>query len=330
MTDQLPDDAVLKRLQGLLNLAAKNSSPEEAASAAAKAQELLARYNLDAHTVENATAVKDGRREKALVDGGAYQHQRDLWRAVAQLNFCLYWTQSYEVWDKRRIMRDPYDGRRHLSPGWVVRKRHMLVGKIVNTRATQALAGYLAQAVERNLMERLHGDANEKNLQRFSSWAASYRKGATRRVIEKVEAKRSELLQAQLKAQQAAKARAERAGVSTATTLTVADVVMAEYNENVDFVYGEGTSAAWAAERAEAARKRREEREAQTRWAAEHPEEAAAKAAKQREKVRKERVYTSARDHEKNPGAYWDGYDAADAIGLDQQVGGERVAGRLR
>lgn len=334
MTDQLPADDVLKRIQGLLNLAAKNSQPEEAASAAAKAQELLARHNLDAATVENHAAIKDGKREQAAVDGGAYAWQRELWRAVAELNFCLYWTQTEEVFDKRRIMRNPHTGIRQLRPGYVDRRRHALVGRIVNTRATVALAGYLQQAVERCLLKRLHGDANEKNLQRFSSWAADYRNGATRRIVEKVRERRSELVAAQRAAAEArARAGAERAAsdASSGTALTISNVVESEHDENVDFMYGEGTSARWAAERAENARLRRLEHEAAVRWARENPVEAAARAAKDRETLRRQRVSSGPRDRGvKNPGAYWDGYDAADAIGLDGQVAGTRVAGRLR
>lgn len=47
-------DKIIDRIQKLLALAANNNSPEEAASAASKAQELMLRHNLDMATVEVA------------------------------------------------------------------------------------------------------------------------------------------------------------------------------------------------------------------------------------------------------------------------------------
>lgn len=122
MRDALPDETILKRLQGLLNLAAKNSNPEEAASAAAKAQELLARYNLTAESVEQGRAAADGKREQAAVDGGTYAWQRELWGAVARLNFCLHWVQSHELFIKNKRVGTGL--RRTTTQGWVLKKRH--------------------------------------------------------------------------------------------------------------------------------------------------------------------------------------------------------------
>jgi hypothetical protein len=330
----LPDDAVLKRLQGLLNLAAKNSSPEEAASAAAKAQELLARYNLDVATVEGARP-EDGKREEARVDGGTYAWQRELWAAVARLNFCVHWVQVYEVYDKRRIMVDRYgDGRRHLDPGVVLKKRHVLVGRVVNTRATVALAGYLQQAIERALVERLHGDKNEVQQQRFSRWAVSFRRGAARRILEKLDDRRRELETAEAARLRRAAALAERAGTSTATAVTLASVKASEHAANYDFMYGEGQWAQVMARRETAARERRERDEAHARWATDHPEEARAQAAADRKRSeRASRRGSSRSERARSPdydvGAFWDGYDEAADIGLDQQVDGVRTAGAL-
>lgn len=334
MADELPDDAVMKRIQALLNLAAKNTSAEEAASAAAKASELLARYNLDVATVEGA-AGRDGRREQAMVDGGAYRWQRDLWSAVAALNFCMHWVQMYRAFDRRRITVDRWgDGRRHLDPGDVTRKRHVLVGRTVNTRATQAMAGYLQQAIERALLERLHGDVNEKQQQRFSRWSVSFRSGAARRILEKLEDRRAELVEREAAVAREAAARAERAGVSLATGVTLAGVLKAEAEANYDFLHGEGASARRAAARVEQARRQREREAEHTRWAAAHPEEAAAKEAEERAAYEKAarrggRRSSGFRGPDHDSGAYWDGYDRAESIGIDQQVDVPRAAGAL-
>ena len=59
----------IETIQKLLNLAARGGTPEEAANAAAKAQDLLNKYNLSVDTVTGAT--QDGKREEAKVAGQA-------------------------------------------------------------------------------------------------------------------------------------------------------------------------------------------------------------------------------------------------------------------
>jgi Protein of unknown function (DUF2786) len=332
----LPDDAVLDRLKKLLNLAAKNTSPEEAASAAAKASELLARYNLDVATVEGARP-EAGKREEAKVDGGTYVWQRELWSAVAELNFCVHWVQVHAVWRKGAAVGS---GRaRYTVDKFVLQKRHVLVGRVVNTRATLAMAGYLQQAIERELVSRLHGDdAGAKQAQRFSRWAVSFRRGATRRILEKLKDRRDQLAADEALKARAARAAAERVGASTATGVTLAQVKASEAVANYDFMHGEGAWAARLARREAIAKDRREREQAHARWAAEHPEEAAAQAAKQQREAEKlakrghgrrgrEAAY---RGPDYDVGAFWDGYDKAADIGLDQQMSGTKAAGALR
>lgn len=63
MSDLSPEIlSVIHRIEKLMRLADKNPSMAEAASAAAKVQELLEAYNLDAATVERASG-KTGARE---------------------------------------------------------------------------------------------------------------------------------------------------------------------------------------------------------------------------------------------------------------------------
>lgn len=334
MSDQaLPEEAILKRIQGLLNLASKNTSSEEASSAAAKAQELLARYNLDVATVENSTAIKDGKREQAMVDGGTYAWQRELWGAVAGLNFCVHWVQSYEVWTKAKRVGNGRD--RFTTEGYVYKKRHALIGRIVNTRATMAMAGYLQQAIERALLERLHGDALTYQQQRFSTWAVDYRRGATKRLLDKLNDRRSEMEAKEAERLRKVAAEAARAGTTTTTGVTLSTLRKSEADANYDFVHGEGAAARWQARQAERTRARREEREAYTRWAAENPEEAAKKEAERQaayEKAARKNFNgrTAAAKPKHYSGAFWDGYDAAANIGLDGQVAGTKTAGALR
>jgi hypothetical protein len=341
-TDQEFSPETLKamdKIQKLLNLAAKAGTPEEAAAAMGKAQELLALHNLSEATVTKAKP-EDGKREQAQVAGGFYAHQRDLWRAVAELNFCLYWTQTYreEGWKQRH--KDPSD---RYSPterfwGLVQRKRHALIGRVVNVRLTITMAQYLEQAVERIAVARF----DRGKLHHFSNWAQSFRKGATVTLIDKLEEKRQMMLNAEEKRRMDAAA----AGHSTATALTLATYAQSEDDANEDFRMGEvGYSARRRQElhewRQQRAAERAAEEEAYTRWAAEHPEEAAAQAAAERredEKREKRQAYNASRrtgrawrggaDRDNTDwGAYRAGREAAEEIGIDPQMDtGKRAA----
>jgi hypothetical protein len=84
MSTDLTDEQrkMLPKIEGLLNLAAAAGTPEEAASATAKAQELLTKYNLDTAMLEENGSAASAKREEAKVEGGLYSFQRDLWRAI--------------------------------------------------------------------------------------------------------------------------------------------------------------------------------------------------------------------------------------------------------
>src|ERR1700722_8608617 len=271
--DTVPDD-VLGRIQKLLSLAAKNPNENEAAAATAKAQELLARYNLDAEMMAGA-AVGGGAREKAALDGGFYQFERDLWQAVAGLNFCLYWNQRVAIRESKTKVDRYGDGiRRNRRSGYT--HRHYLVGKKVNVTATKAMAGYLREVVERLAIERIRG---ADGLTRYGNWAISYRSGIVSAVRRKLTARRNEALAAEQRARDAAERAAE--GASTSTALSLQVYVDKETDANYDFIYGEG----WSAKRAAEAAERKRQRDEYTKWAAAHPEEAAAAEAQRARQV---------------------------------------------
>lgn len=318
-------------IKKLLNLAAKAGTPEEAASAAAKAQELLLKHNLDAATVDGAKP-EDGKRETAKVEGGFYNHSRRLWESVAGLNFCMYWTQSYMVEGiKQRHVDGPYSPTVRWK-GLVQRKRHALIGRIVNTRSTIAMAEYLEQAIERLLGERLRNTSGHH----FSNWAMSFRKGCVATVIEKLDERRRELVdeeELRMKAAERAAQDAASKGHSTSTTMTIAKLASSEYDANVDFYVGEiGYSARKRAERmadrAAAAKRRADEEAAYTAWAAANPEEARAQAeADRRREARNEAKRKgprwSAGDRDNTDwGAFRAGREAARTISIEPQMGG--------
>lgn len=310
---------IIQKVEKLLALANRQKGNEaEAAAAAAKAQEMLAAYNIDMAMVEQGSGTS-GRREDAKHKGGVYLYQRDLWRAVSELNFCVYWTSR--KWHRREVNRKHWDGSTYKDDVWSIQYQHRVVGRIVNVKLTQSMASYLEQTIERLVMERLDND----NTQRFSRWAVSYRKGAAARIIEKVQDRRDQLEEEEAERKRKAEHAAARAGVSTATTLTIADVRKSEREANMDFIYGEG----WSAKQAEARRKAAEEaaaaEKAYAEWAAANPEEARKEEEKQRKAdeaywARRRGGRRASPKSDIDSSAYWAGYDAAEKVGIDPQT----------
>lgn len=309
---------VVEQIQKLLNLAAKNPNEHEAAAATAKAQELLAKHNLDAAAVAGAD-TGSGKREELKVEGGFYKHLRDLWEAVADLNFCVYWSQPYTI----EGIRTRYE--RGLPPikTMITKRRHMLVGRIVNTRSTVAMAQYLEGAIERIVNEKCPDDQTK-----YGNWATSFRKGCTARVVEMIRERRQDyLVEEEKKAKAAARA---ASGASTSTAITVASFAQAEQDANNDFMYGEGFSAKVAAERADRARRQAAADADYVAWCAANP-----KAARSKWEFEDDngtvwsmgsggggrRSYGRRSDMGNvDKGAYYSGYDAGDKISLDPQV----------
>lgn len=328
---------ILSQIQKLLNLAAKNSSEHEAASAATKAQELLTRYNLDTAALERNTGVRDGKREESLVKGGVYRFQRQLWKSVAQLNFCLYWTQEYNGRREDLGAEGTKAGRMRTM------KRHRLIGRVVNVRSTMAMATYLEGAIERLAREKLQARGGDTK-QLYSRWALSYREGMSDRLVERIseryhEQRDAEAKQARETAQAAAKA--GRSGVSSGTALTIADVVESEREENRIFRYElEMGPGSWAKKlkddaewQAKWAKEEADREAAAVAWAAAHPEEVRAREEARRKddeawRKRQERnarrrigrVSYGRAERPQDKGAYYAGRDVGDTIAIDPQV----------
>jgi hypothetical protein len=338
ITADLTDEQrkAIDQIEKLLRLAGKNTNQNEAAAATAKAQDLLAKFNLDMSIIEQSSGATAGRREDTKFEGGLYHFQREVWEAVAQLNFCFYWNQY--SWDpnkksmsrrNRRLRASDSEYTRSLGMGGYT-FQHRVVGRTVNVRATKNMADYLLTTIERMARERFPEPS-----QFFTRRAVSYREGLAEAVIGKVFDRRRHLLKQEEMTQRDAKRAADkmqREGVSTATTLTLSSLRKSEHDANVDFIYGEGTSARWAAEEAERAEAARIADEAHTAWAKANPEEAA----KQEEERRKARRRggggrASYRDtKERDYGAYYEGQDAGKSISIDPQAESRKSAGLLR
>lgn len=318
---------VVERIAKLFSLAEKNPNPEEAASAAAKAQELLLAYNLDMTVIET-NAGASGKRLDERVTGGAYKYQQRLWSSIAELNFCFYWTMKVRV-------RDPnsYAAKRKRR----FTSEHRLVGRQLNVISTRNTGSYLEQTINRLCIERL-GEEGRSN-QFYSSWAMAYREGIADAVIRKIRARRQEAVDEEDRKRDEA-VKAAKGSASTATTLTIAGLSDREEAANYDFLHGEG---AWAKKEEAAAqwekdwekrRKRQAAAQAEAEkeyaaWALANPKEAAKEAAAELRKQRRresrperQRYFRpTGEDLRRDSGAYYSGLEVGKKVSIDQQAG---------
>lgn len=323
-------DGVLDKVEKLLRLAAANPNEAEAAAATAKAQDLLAAYNLDMSAVEERGS--DGKRMKEEFEGGRHQWQQDLWKAVARLNFCIYFAQTVFIetpLGKHTDLVKTESGRMRVARG-VFQYRQTVVGKKVNVAATRAMASYLEGVCDRIVKERVR----ETNERPNGRWANSFRSGVTERVVLKIYDRRRELIDEETRKAFEAQERAAEynaGNVATSTALTLSSYTEQEHDANVDFIYGEGTSAKWAADRASKAAAARAADEEYTRWAAANPREAAKEEARRKREAERDEERRNKRYFKgKDLGAWSEGWKKGDDVSLNQQAESSKVAGLIR
>jgi hypothetical protein len=313
----MSDEAkIIERIQKLLTLAGDSRTPEhEASTAAALAQQLLAAYNLDMASVEAALGSGPAKREEAKTKASPYEYERELWRRVAELNFCVYWT-------------------RHRRPGWSYEDQrmvgrsytHIVLGRTVNVRTTEVMAGYLCQSIRRIARE-----WSRERLVTLPREVLAYKEGMASRVCDRLYERRKQ----EKEAREREAAERARANPSSSRALTIADVEQAEHDANMDHQYGEGWSARWRAKAAAQEEERRRALEALRAWEAANPEAAAAKRAAAdaefREGLKKREKYwerqrnkpvraQTAAEMRRDLRAFHDGVIRGNNVGLDQQV----------
>jgi hypothetical protein len=309
----------------------------ERAVAAEKFQAVLLEFNLTQAQVE-ASGGEDGKREEIKLKAGVYDWQRNLWEAVAELNFCMYWCQ--DVWRETEYKKTLWDGSKAMRTRYTRGKEHRLIGRVVNTQATINLCQYLEAAIEkavRDDLSAIYSDKLTMTRQLFSRYAMSFREGAADDVMRRVNEQRKDFLRKEAeRAKEAAERAAEAAasGVSMSTAITLADYVQTEDDLNNDHRRGKepGTT---AKERAERAARAAAEEARYTAWAAANPEEAARKEKERREESERywRRVNANYRGgpapKERDNRAYRQGGAAGSRIGLDIQAGGTKSSGAL-
>lgn len=315
--------AVIAKVQKLLALAGNNDNEYQAAAASAKAMELLEAYNLSMAVVEQVNSTPGAsRRKDEKRAGGLYKWQRELWQAIAELNFCMYWSirglqkgQSYE---------------------------HRILGRQENVTGTYVMGDYLQQTIER-LAREWAGDPKRY----FIQDAIAYREGIAGRLVERLNEIRREHMRDDQEKRRAEQAARKSNGGAPGTSIILADVIQTEHDLNNDFVHAwePGTT---ARRRAEDVAKRAAQmaaydeimakmRRQQEDYDAAHPEEAAARmerARKEQERQQKRWDRNARRrtgfgrsradtpeERRRNSSAYDSGYDKGASISLNRQTG---------
>lgn len=308
----MSEEAILRRIQGLLNLADNNPSKEEAAAAMAKATALMEEHNLTAAAVERAKGV-DGKREDKYVVGGQYRWQRDLWGEVAKLHFCLYWTQQY------RTVREVAYTVTHLGMHYpkgspVMRKRHRLVDRPHNVASARHMAEYLELTINRILRARLTDSAGAFNWKDFNGgWGTAFREGMASEIMGKLAERRRQTV-----------AKKPRVDAFGGTALVLSTYIDEETDKNMEFVYGKET----VQKMREKAQADRRAQQAYTAWATTNPD-AAAKEWRWTDPVTgrdyvagKPSYKADPRDRDRDWGAYRAGQEAGEKVSIDPQAEG--------
>lgn len=302
--------AIVDKVEKLLRLASNNPNEAEAQSAANKAAEILAAYNLDMTIVGQAGGKSNDRREDNKIAGGLYKWQRAVWNGVAKMNFCMY-----------HYIRGLQKGSKY---------EHRLIGRTANILATRLMAEYLEQAIERITRERF---GNLPSVY-FSKDGVAFREGMADRICERLYDRRR---QAEREAEQA-KADNRRRNPGAATALTIVDVKASESKANEEHEYDLRNGAgSWTRmekrneERAVEAAKVRAETEAELeRFKTEHPEEyakqemeamlRASKEAQREERNARRRKGRAYKEETVRANTYFEGHRRGGDVSLDKQV----------
>jgi hypothetical protein len=362
MDNPIPvSDKVISRLQKLLNLANKGkdsgdeATEQEAITAMAMAQSMMAKYNLSMAMIEangETTTLGAGKRSKETMEGRAmYKWQQDLMAEVAKANFCRHFIGRKHYRTPIKWSDAPKAGFKFIEWGadegpngetykkggqWRLKPYHVLVGREVNVTSARHMFDYLCATIERLV-------PIESNSQRLSRSAMSWKDGCSDRLQRRLldrrldsERKQREEAEAQRKAQEAQ-------GHTSGTALvivTLADYASDERNANYELMYGlkPGTIARrhqeWENGEAErVANHKRMREEARAALAAMTPKqrasherklakEAAKEDARWERQRRREQARQAREEGKRDWAAYSAGIGAGGGIGLDAQIKG--------
>lgn len=294
-------DGIVQRIQRLLALAGNNPNEAEAAQAAAKAQELLAQYNLTVAQLDEEKRARGGditgakRVKEQATKHGMFKYQRKLWQSLADANFCIYWSQA--AW----------------TNGIYSHHKHYLVGREDNVVTVKLMGEYIEQAVAR-----LGNGRGGKELH-------SFKMGAIDRICQRLWDKKAEML------------RGDRPAENTApgtTALTLRNVVDKESYENQCYLYGKETVDGWERDREERRRKWEQEAAVAVNIPDAEPEpETEAQRRKREAREQRENDRWRARQARERAKVDWNAYHqgaaAGNDVGLDAQIDRTRSKGSI-
>jgi hypothetical protein len=200
-------DSILSKVQKLLALAGNNPSEAEAAAAMERAQELLAKYNLTMAQLDESVKSKGGsvaeaKRTKEKVERSAmFKFQRAIWAALAETNFCVYWSQKV-----------------FHSSGIYSTHHHYLIGREENVVTVKVMGEYLEKTINRLCPYKSGKDVH------------LWKEGCAERICERLRAKRREMERAN-----------QPTATSDSTAVVLASVYTNEDHANHLFQYGPGS-----------------------------------------------------------------------------------------
>ncbi len=204
---------VIEKVQKLLTLSKDAGATEhEAQVAAAMAQKLLEAHNLDMASIGHT--AKGSQRSDNKLKGGLYKWQRELWRAVSELNFCMYWS------IKGLKAGSTYE--------------HRILGRQENVIGTQVMAEYLQGTVERIAQE----TANDRGLNIYCREMIAFREGMGERLSYRLWTLRSERLAEDKRKQREQEAAARHPGHVASNAIVLQSVIDDEHDLNNDYVHG--------------------------------------------------------------------------------------------
>jgi len=306
------DRKTLDKIRKLMNLAQDGGATEgEANAAMGRAQAIMEANNLTMAELEasgRAGGEGSSRLKSKLKGKALYKYQKKLMMTIADANFCA------------ALVMSSYRGNRYMDVGYNI------IGREANVAAVLNMFDYLNTSLERIVTPHL-----ESNSQRLSRWAISFKEGAAQRLGERLRERHQEKL-----AEQSAAARAQREAHTSspadrALVVVMEDFAQAEADANIEHEMGwePGAAAEWRAKR-EARRAESRAREQERRANLTDEERGAEDAKRDRDRAKWKAKWDRQQERfwaGKDEGAYFQGRDAADGIGLDDQLAKAAHAG---
>lgn len=208
-------DRLVRVIQGLMTKTTEAGATEqEAATAAAKIQELLETYNLDMDQIATSKTGERGKQEHTAA--AMYVYQRGLMEHIAKMNFCMHWideTQAQSFGKMRKV------------------KRHILLGRKANVVGTTIMYDYLVATMDRMLP--YYG------MEKRGKAALLWLEGCSDRLQQRLDtARREREAEAARKAEEEAVRARHPGAASSGTALTIIDVTRNEMELNIDVVKG--------------------------------------------------------------------------------------------